>query len=171
MSSDTPEKWKEKVDLTWEEYFDPPAATPHKGIVAIARELENEIGKEKAHEILSRVANNLQTRRIKTPKGSPDEIFEEWVKLNTPSNSYMQHAINPEVLETTNRRHSIRISDCLWVKTFREMGAEDIGYLWTCKTDYATVKAFHPNIVLIREKTLMQGNDCCEFTWYWKEDE
>jgi hypothetical protein len=170
MGSDNP-KWKEKVDVTWEEYFNPPAATPHKGLVAIVRELENEIGKEKTHEILSRVANKRETQRIRTPKGSPDDIFKEWVRLNTPSNSYMQHAINPVVIESTNRRHSIRISDCLWAKTFRELDAEDIGYLWTCKTDFATTKAFHPDIVMIREKSLMQGDDCCEFTWYWKEDE
>jgi hypothetical protein len=52
-------KWKEKMDITYEEYFNPPWYIPHIGIVRIARELENELGKEKAHNIMGRCTNEL----------------------------------------------------------------------------------------------------------------
>jgi len=59
MSSDIPSEWNEKVDITWKEYFNPPWMMPHIGIVKLARRLEQELGKEKAHKIVGEVAYEL----------------------------------------------------------------------------------------------------------------
>jgi len=45
----------------------------------------------------------------------------------------------------------------------RELNATDIGYAVICHGDYAYCQGFNPKIRLIRTKTLMQGDDCCEF--------
>ncbi len=44
---------------------------------------------------------------------------------------------------------------------FREEGAADIGYAGICHPDFAAASGFNPKIKLIRSKTLMQGDDCC----------
>jgi hypothetical protein len=62
----------------------------------------------------------------------------------------------------------IKFTECLWAKTFREADAGDIGYAGCCYQDYAMTKAFNPKMELIREKTLMQGADCCHFKWRMK---
>lgn len=48
MSSDNP-KWKEKLDITYEEYFSPSPLIPHPGIVNLVREMEQPLGKERTH--------------------------------------------------------------------------------------------------------------------------
>ena len=67
MASAAPNpKWKEKVDITYEEYFNPPWYIPHIGIVQIARELEKEVGREKAFRIISRAVQRLAYDWAKT---------------------------------------------------------------------------------------------------------
>ena len=63
------DKWKEKVDLTYEEYFKSP---PHPGeaYITLVREMEQTLGREKAHEILlesrrKHVEANLRARRLR----------------------------------------------------------------------------------------------------------
>ena len=36
-------------------------------------------------------------------------------------------------------------------------------------SDFAMAKAFHPNLKLVRTKSLMKGNDCCDSTYIWEE--
>ena len=59
----------------------------------------------------------------------------------------------------------MKFTECLWAKTFREADASEIGYAGVCYQDYPMTKTFNPNLKLIRETTLMQGHDCCNFKW------
>jgi hypothetical protein len=70
-----------------------------------------------------------------------------------------------EVLTDNMNVLEIKFTECLWAKTFREADAADIGYAGICYQDYPSAKAYNPKLTLIREKTLMQGNDCCHFKW------
>jgi len=60
-----PTGWDDKVDMTWREYFNPPWHLPHIGIVRLARRMEEELGKERAHEIISEVAIELSIEWMK----------------------------------------------------------------------------------------------------------
>ena len=167
MSSEEP-KWKAKADLTYEETFNPRPRTPHRGIVWIARELEKEFGKEKAHQI---IVNATKSRPdYKTTKSTPEEIMKEWrqaLKLTSPT---MRHAIVSEFEEVSPLEFKLHVKDCLFARSFKSMDAGDIGYLWNCNVDFQSAERFHPNLRLKRTKTLMQGDDCCDFTWYWEEE-
>jgi hypothetical protein len=170
-STATNPKWRKKVNITYEEYFNPPWFIPHKGIVKIAKELEKELGKEKAHQIVSRCADELATSNMSAREGPPKEIMEAWRKLIEPTSPIFAHALETEFIDDTPHTVKMRVKECLWAESFREMGAADIGFLWECKTDYAAATAFHPKLKLWRDKTLMQGDDCCEFCWTWEEDD
>ena len=63
MSSE-PAEWDDKVEMTWREYFNPPWHLPHIGIVRLARRMEEELGKERAHEIISEVVDMLRVQPI-----------------------------------------------------------------------------------------------------------
>jgi len=52
---------------------------------------------------------------------------------------------------------------------FKEMKATDLGYVLNCQPDFAYAKACHPNVKLKRTKTLMQGDNYCDHTFYWEE--
>jgi hypothetical protein len=70
-----------------------------------------------------------------------------------------------DIIERTDRVCEIRVTECLWAKTFREAGASDIGYAVCCAGDWAMCQAFNPKMHLTRTKTLMQGDDCCNYRW------
>ena len=70
-----------------------------------------------------------------------------------------------EILNDDENVFEMKFTECIWAKTFREAGASDIGYSGVCYQDYPSAKAYNPNLKLLREKTLMQGHDCCHFKW------
>jgi fumarate reductase iron-sulfur subunit len=59
----------------------------------------------------------------------------------------------------------MKITECLWAKTFREADAAEIGYAGCCYQDYAAARAYHPKLKFYRENTLMQGHDYCYNKW------
>ena len=70
-----------------------------------------------------------------------------------------------DVIRDDDEVFEVKFTECLWAKTFREANASEIGYAGVCYQDYAMAKAYNPKMFLIREKTLMQGHDCCHFKW------
>lgn len=49
------------------------------------------------------------------------------------------------------------------------IGEPQWGYRFYCATDPIMVEAFNPNIGLRRTKTLMEGHDCCNHFYYYKD--
>ncbi len=70
-----------------------------------------------------------------------------------------------EFTEENDHVFEMKITECLWAKTFREADAAQIGYAGICYQDYAWSKSLNPKLTLYREKTLMQGGDCCINRW------
>jgi hypothetical protein len=69
------------------------------------------------------------------------------------------------MVEDTERAAEMKVTECLWAKTFRDAGAGDIGYALMCHGDFATAPAFNAKMKMTRTKTLMQGHDCCNPRW------
>ena len=80
-----------------------------------------------------------------------------------------EHALTIDVIEETDHTREIRITECLWAKTMRELNLADIGYATICHSDYAHCQGFNPKMRLTRTKTLMQGDDCCDHRWVLEE--
>lgn len=169
--SKSPEKWKEKMDITYEEYFTPSPSMPHPGIVALVREMEQAMGREKAHGILERTARKQTVEGIKTAvEKEPIHSFSDFIEARKNRGPISTHGTTDEIVEETEDRLVFNMTECLWARAWREMGAADIGFLWNCKPDFALVQAMHPRLKLKRSKTLMQGDECCDFTYYWEEE-
>ena len=80
---------------------------------------------------------------------------------------YFRFRLDLEVLELTDEVCQMKITNCLWAKTFREMNAGDIGYANTCHGDFSSATAFNPKLMMERTKTLMEGHDCCNHRYIW----
>jgi len=171
MSSEK-EKWGHKIEMTMKEYFDAPLNLPHKGIILLVRELEKILGKEEAHK---RVAEIFEKENVKMTKEdaekNPVHTFQEWVQRFTGGTSLWTHANIDEPTIVTENTRICNTVGCILADTWREWGAEDIGYLVCCAPDFAVVPAEHPNLRLERTKTLMEGDDCCDFKFIWEEKE
>jgi hypothetical protein len=80
-----------------------------------------------------------------------------------------QKAVEKKVItEESDTVIASRITECLYAKTFRDLGAPDIGYAWACHGDFAYDQAFNPKLRLIRDKTLMNGDDYCNPRRVWE---
>ena len=147
----------EKSDLTWEQVF---RFTFQRNYIPGMKVLQKQIGKE---EFVSMLKKGLTEAAIagmaKNP--APNRDFATWVNglRNVPP--LYQHALVYSVVEDAPKAFEIRVTQCLWAKIFREESAADIGYAGICYPDYAAASGFNSKIKLVRSKTLMQGDDCC----------
>jgi hypothetical protein len=76
-------------------------------------------------------------------------------------NRFWQNVLTFQIIEDTPSAFETKVTECLWAKTYREANAGDLGYILSCYGDYASAEGFNPKMRMIRTKTLMQGNDCC----------
>jgi len=155
-------------EMTYEQYFQ----SLYLGTVELAKAFEKALGREKAFEITKNAAEKAGVRGIKNLLSTnPIKNFEEFKTLlrGTNTSPLMEHVVTVTYPEETPTKLSCHITECLWANVFKEMNATDLGYIICCNPDFATAKAYHPKIKLERTKTLMQGDDYCDYTYCWKE--
>ena len=160
MSSE-PEEWDEKIEITWREYFNPPWMLPNIGIARIARKLEQELGKEKAHRIIKEVAYELAYEYTK-------EVTKDVEVHSMDDFSMAMDLVRGEIMKVGSGKS--KEGYCLWAETWKKMDATDIGYLWNCSPDTAIMAALSPKIKFRQGGTLMTGNSFCDNQISWKED-
>lgn len=163
-------KFKKKMDITVEQH--------HKAIatklVSFVRWLEDKLGKEKAHEVFSDWAENESVESVRElirKREEPIEAFEEvkvlmreWIRDINENNLE-----DVSITEETATSSTCMVDACIHAKVFRDIDAADIGYLLYCKHDFAAAPAIHPKVALKRTKTLMEGDEFCDFVYYWTE--
>jgi len=90
-------------------------------------------------------------------------------KYFDPANPNFAGAMTFTVPESTDRAFRLHVTECLWAKTFIDAKAGDLGYAAVCFGDYPSARAFNPRLELVRTKTLMQGDDCCDHRYVLKD--
>jgi predicted hydrocarbon binding protein len=98
----------------------------------------------------------------------PENDFESFKSWARQPDRFWQHALTFEIVEDSDTALEVKITECLWAKTFREMEASDIGYAGICHGDFAYAEGFNPKLRMERTKTLMQGDDRCNHRWLWE---
>ncbi len=85
-------------------------------------------------------------------------------------NRVYKMCLDLETLELTDNIFELKVTNCLWAKTFRAKDAGDIGYATMCHGDFSSAAAYNPKLKLERTKTLMEGHECCNFRFIWNDD-
>ncbi len=96
-----------------------------------------------------------------------EEFKESYNQMMT--GDLMTHCTRFAIVEDTPKKFALKFTKCLWAKTALEFNAPELGYNICCNPDFEMAKTFHPNIKLIRTKTLMNGDDYCNHTYIWEE--
>lgn len=136
-----------------------------RNFIALAKALEKEMGKGKAIEFLKKVTTKRQTNLGKQQASRmPDNSFSSFVDLFRTGED---NTMTMKIVEDTPSVFEFKVTECLYADSFLQAKAGDIGYAWICWGDYAWAKGFNPKIKLVREKTLMQGHDCCNHRYNW----
>lgn len=63
---------------------------------------------------------------------------------------------------------SFEVTRCGYADLYAELGIKDLGTLLSCCRDYAFLDGFNPDIELVRTKTIMEGDDACNFCYRMK---
>jgi hypothetical protein len=156
-------KFQEPSGLTYEQVF---RMAFQEGFIPTMKALAEDVGKDKLLEMLKSACSRTAAREVaqqasKSPKRDLAAFAEPLVH---PKELY-KHALTYQIVEHTEKALEIKVTECLWAKTFREQDAADIGYVAICHPDFATAPAFNPKMNMVRTKTLMQGHDCCNHRW------
>ncbi len=166
---DIDEKSKETFEITFENYF----RMRFNGITEMVRALTpimDEINAlNRIKELYKKKSLALIDRLLKDKK--PITNFEEFKEIykEQMSTEFMQHCLEFTIVKDTPTKLSFKFTKCLWAKTLLEINEPGLGYAMCCNPDFSMAKAFHPKLKLIRSKTLMQGNDCCDSTYIWED--
>ena len=70
-----------------------------------------------------------------------------------------------EVLRKDREALEVRVTRCAHAEAFRGFNATDVGLRMICMGDHAVVEGFNPRIRFTRTKTMMAGDDCCNFSF------
>ncbi len=128
-------------------------------VIPIIRELEKEIGKERAHALIGRAIANayVDYRELKGFEENSHPRVEQEFDNGFP--------VEREVIDDTEETYGYNITGCEFAEYFRSIGEPEIGALMTCGVDYAAEELIRPEWDFERTQTRMQGAPHCDFRW------
>jgi len=135
--------------------------------IDLADALLKEFGKRRVLKFLRRTTQEkMLLYGQRHAERSPDNSFQSYV--NTFRSPMYEPTLSMEIVEDSEKTFEVKVSECIWGETFLAKEAGDIGYALVCYGDYAWAEGFNPEIEMVRDKTLMQGHDCCNHRYLWK---
>ncbi|TXT56453.1 MAG: hypothetical protein BAJATHORv1_20042 [Candidatus Thorarchaeota archaeon] len=145
----------------------------YSGRIELIREMERVFGKDAVHKAVSNfyerqsVSSSAKMMEREGTISSMSDFRDLLLKID--SRPFMTKTMITEHPESEDDAVLRIVKKCMWADIFRDLGAADLGDIMLCKTDFATAKVIHPKIQLERSKTLMSGDECCDFVYSWKE--
>ena len=134
--------------------------------IELAKAIEKEWGTERTMEFIkARTAERMTEQGKKQAKAVPDNNFESYVRM---FRSGYDDVLTMEIVEDTEKAFELKVTECIWADAFLRADAGHIGFAAVCWGDYAWASSYNDKIEMIRDKTLMQGHDCCNHRYIWK---
>jgi hypothetical protein len=135
-------------------------------VVELARALEEEMGKEKCIAFLKKVISKQMLKRGQMQAAmTKDQTLQGYVTMF--KDPMFQKFLTFDIVEDTDTAFEINVTECLSASAFLKQKAGDIGHAFVCWGDYAWAEGFNEKIKLVRDKTLMQGDACCNHRYIW----
>ncbi|MGD2089545.1 MAG: L-2-amino-thiazoline-4-carboxylic acid hydrolase [Candidatus Aminicenantes bacterium] len=155
-------KFQEDAKMTFEQVF----AAAYRSDVQIMNALAKKIGKEKFITMLKDASAETAAEETKQmAKSLPKNDLAGFTSVLKKPDYFWKHTLTFEIVEDTQTAFEVKVTECIWAKTFHDFKAPDIGYAMVCHADFAVASAYNPKMKLTRTKTLMQGHDCCNHRW------
>ena len=133
--------------------------------IPMMRELTDRVGMDVIEEASANAMKKRVKEYVKRLERRDLATLAAFFKSPSP---IAKHTFTREIIQDTDTVFEMKFTECLWAKTFREAQAADLGFSCICFADYAMAETYNPKITLIRNKTLMQGHDCCNHKYVFK---
>ena len=159
-------KFQEDSGMSFQEVF----KFAYANLIELMQSFANQLGKEKLLEMLKRESDVYAKKEAQEYlKKLPNNDFATFrAESKEKPNRFWEHVVTKTIIEDTESSFEEKITECLFAKTFLEAGAADIGYAYCCYYDFPAAPAYNPKLKLIRTKTLMAGDDCCNPRYIWE---
>lgn len=138
-------------------------------VSAIIHGFMDEFGKEKTLEVLSNSIRNdaIKSGRALAERFNGNSMFdlatmirEVWCE---------DGAMELKVLKETEEEFHFDVSKCLYAEVYQKLGISELGKCLSCDRDFPFNEGFNPEIRLERSKTIMEGNEVCDFRYFKKK--
>ena len=124
--------------------------------------LQTIMSREHTIEYIKRMADDLVHSR-----NNPDNYLETFDDVLERFQGGLKRWQSQDV--TFNNLHNekllYKVNKCRWAEVMEGLDLE-FSYTLTCFTDFENAKNLNPNFVLTRSKTLMMGDDYCDFCYH-----
>lgn len=134
-------------------------------LIPFIRRLEAEVGRERAHtigrEVIEEIARQ-QGRHVAEALGRTDiegftHVKESWGGAGGD--------LTIETLRQDGEHLDFNVVGCRFAEMYRQMGAEDLGFLLSCSRDFSLSEGYSDDLHLERTQTIMQGASHCDFRY------
>jgi len=156
-----PKKVLKKLSFTYEQYF----RDKYDYYIGLMKKFAQYIDKETVLSMIKKAVDENNQSIKPNMEAKSIKVFANSILKNET----YKICQDLETLDLTDKVFEIKVTNCLWAKTFSEKNAADIGYATMCHGDFSSVAAYHPKLKLERTKTLMEGHDCCNHRFIWND--
>lgn len=165
-SQEDKHKFQSKMerDITQEQWIQ----QRHRKYIGILKRLEEDLGKQEFLESLKK-ASYAENVALGERLSDRIDSMNTFAGPFRDTNSGVGRTIVREIVEDSEHAFEMKITECLTETVFKEMDALDLGYACVCHADFGLPVGINPKLKLIRTKTLMQGDDCCNHRYVWEE--
>lgn len=132
-------------------------------ILPIIKLVSEKIGSDEAVAILKEV-NQKEAFQRGREMMKEENVIEELVKdVDTWGEGGIWEI---EVLEKTSKTYFFNVLRCPYYDKYKELELDEFGVELSCCRDEPFARGLHPNLELVRTKTIMEGADHCDFRYY-----
>lgn len=163
----------EEAEHKFDKEFDKPLTystlfrVQYSEFMQLAAAVQKEWGQDKFIEFLKNTTTQrmLQYGKAQAKQKGKDDFQSYVAGFRGPQ---YDKSLTMKIVEDTDTVFELKVTECLWAKTFLDAKLGDIGYAHICFGDYAWAQGYNSKIRMVRDKTLMQGHDYCNHRYLWE---
>jgi predicted ArsR family transcriptional regulator len=137
-----------------------------KAVAGVLKMLKKHYGEEVYHVLMKELGERARLRYSKIAEESGDISIETFIKHQWESLPVQDFEYT---IEETESGYQIICTKCAPAEMAKLNDITELMFYACCGTDPFNVEGFNPNIGFKRTKTLMQGDDCCDHFYYYKD--
>ena len=80
------------------------------------------------------------------------------------------NALEIDVLEMDENRYDYNVTRCRYAEMYRDLGMQDLGFIFSCGRDFNFPAGYNKNLKLTRSQTIMQGAAFCDFRYEMRQE-
>lgn len=152
------ERLKEQENKMIEEFND----RTWRNMSRMIKIMKEHFGEEVYQVVVKDAGEEARQHWSQIAEEAGDNSIEEFLKRQFTEE-------NLATMEKTELGYQFKVTNCKMCEIAKRLGIEEQAFYFFCEPDPFAAEGFNPNIGFKRTKTLMQGDDCCDHFYYYKD--